>query len=287
MPFPKKIIPLLSFFCITVSLWCLDHYFGLLIASVQPPNDEDSNPSDTTALLSETNISTPNWNPTTKYESGPLKPPGSTYIKTIIVPKTKNDDVDWIFSNFGEDPQIQSAIYVVDDPSAELHTPRNKGHEVLAYLSFIVEQYENLSDVNIFLHSHRFAWHNNELLSHDAVQMISRLSSERVQREGYMNLRCAWEPGCVCLPPPFSHFTSHLLYTALMDAPRNNRRRYQQTRRIPPRAHLHRALPPLPHPPRPRPTMLCPIRHLPFQDPCPSSSALRLLPGLASQNAFK
>ncbi|KAK3077964.1 hypothetical protein LTS18_008796, partial [Coniosporium uncinatum] len=84
----------------------------------------------------------------------------------------------------------------------------NKGHEVMVYLSYIIDNYENLPDINIFLHAHRFSWHNNELLtdgppSHnptnpfgDAVQMISRLSNERVTREGYMNLRCHWDPGC-------------------------------------------------------------------------------------------
>ena len=46
------------------------------------------------------------------------------------------------------------------------------------------------------MHSHRYSWHNNELLERDAVQMISRLSAERVQREGYMNMRCHWDPGC-------------------------------------------------------------------------------------------
>lgn len=63
---------------------------------------------------------------------------------------------------------------------------RNKGHEVMAYLSYIIDHYNNLSDVNIFLHSHRYAWHNNDLLGGDAVQMVKRLSAERVQREGFM-----------------------------------------------------------------------------------------------------
>lgn len=56
----------------------------------------------------------------------------------------------------------------------------------MVYLSYIIENYNNLADVNIFMHAHRMAWHNNELLDHDAVQVIARLSAERVQREGYV-----------------------------------------------------------------------------------------------------
>ncbi|CAG8949434.1 hypothetical protein HYFRA_00005063 [Hymenoscyphus fraxineus] len=211
MPIPKKWISAVSFLCIGLSIWSIDHYFGILIEDLQslsPPVSNELNLEETTTLFSEISSQTPDWEPTptTEYKPGPLRPLGEAYTKTIIVPKTKDDDVSWIFSNFGQDPNINAAIYVVDDTTADLHTPRNKGHEVLAYLSFIVEQYHNLSDVNIFLHSHRFAWHNNDFLGNDAVQMISRLSAERVQREGYMNLRCHWEPGCPSWMHPGNKF---------------------------------------------------------------------------------
>lgn len=64
------------------------------------------------------------------------------------------------------------------------------------YLSYIIDYYEHLPDVSIFMHAHRYAWHNNELLNTDAAAMVRALSPERVTREGYMNLRCHWDPGC-------------------------------------------------------------------------------------------
>lgn len=93
-------------------------------------------------------------------------------------------------------PEIQTYIYGIDDPKAELKAPRNKGREAMVYLTYIIDHYKTLPDVSIFLHAHQMAWHNNELLNHDATEMIKRLSSERVTREGYMNLRCHWKPGC-------------------------------------------------------------------------------------------
>ena len=130
------------------------------------------------------------------FQSGSLKAIGEPYTKTLILPRTSVEDVMWIGESFGGDPNFKQAVYTVDDVNSKLQTPANKGHEVMVYLSYIIDHYDNLSDVNIFMHSHRFGWHNNELLDNDAVQMMSRLSSERVQREGFMNMRCHWSPGC-------------------------------------------------------------------------------------------
>jgi hypothetical protein len=110
-----------------------------------------------------------------------------------VVPRLKKEDVSWIQK---EVPDLQTAIYVVDDPKAPLHPPKNKGHEVMVYLTYIIDHYDDLPDIMLFMHSHRMAWHNEEPLDLDAVQLLRRLSSERVMREGFMNLRCNWGPGC-------------------------------------------------------------------------------------------
>lgn len=130
------------------------------------------------------------------FKPGLVKPPGSVYSKMLVMPRTNNEDVWWVAENFPNGGWLNTSIYVVDDVSAPLHPPKNKGHEVMVYLTYIIDHYDELADVNIFVHSHRYAWHNNDILESDAVQMITRLSAERVQREGYMNLRCNWEPGC-------------------------------------------------------------------------------------------
>lgn len=78
--------------------------------------------------------------------------------------------------------RIRAMVRVVQPPDST----RLMLAEVMVYLSYIIENYDKLADVNIFMHAHRLAWHNNELLDHDAVQVIARLSAERVQREGYV-----------------------------------------------------------------------------------------------------
>lgn len=90
-------------------------------------------------------------------------------------------------------------IYTVNDTNAPLHTSKNKGRESLAYLTYIVENYDRLNDTIAFIHSHKDgypeAWHtDNEHYSN--VESLSRLQIPYVQKVGYVNLRCNKEVGC-------------------------------------------------------------------------------------------
>jgi len=129
-----------------------------------------------------------------QFRAGVTKPPGYNYTKMLIVPRTMSEDVSWMDDALPSD--IHKSIYIADDPSAPLHVPKNKGHEVMIYLTYIIDHYDNLPDVMLFMHAHEYTWHNNDLLGGNAGEMIRRLSPERVTREGYMNLRCQWYPGC-------------------------------------------------------------------------------------------
>lgn len=131
--------------------------------------------------------------PRVEYSPGTSAPRNYKYTKTLVVPRTKEEDVSWM-EQLPSD--IERAIYIVNDRHAPLHPPKNKGHEVMVYLTHIIDRYDNLSDVTLFMHAHQFAWHNSELFDNDAAPMISRLNPDRVVRQGFMNLRCQWFPGC-------------------------------------------------------------------------------------------
>ena len=132
--------------------------------------------------------------PKINFRPGTPKPPGSGYSKTLVVPRVQEEDVAWMDEALPAD--IKRAIYVADDPTAPLHPPKNKGHEVMIYLTYLIDHYDELPDIVIFMHAHQYSWHNADILGGDAAQMITRLSPERVTREGYMNMRCHWGPGC-------------------------------------------------------------------------------------------
>jgi hypothetical protein len=114
------------------------------------------------------------------------------YSKTVVVGKLKGESVDWL----DQVPDTRKVVYAVDDERAALRVPKNKGNEAMVYLSYIIDHYDNLTDINIMMHAHRWAWHNNDLLDNDSVATLRRLNLEQVQRDGYANLRCQWHPGC-------------------------------------------------------------------------------------------
>lgn len=60
----------------------------------------------------------------------------------------------------------------------------------------MIDHYHDLPDTSVFMHAHRHAWHNNNLVMQDALAMLKRLNHDRVARMGYMNVRCHHEPGC-------------------------------------------------------------------------------------------
>ena len=136
-----------------------------------------------------------------RFRPGIPKALGSDYSRVMVIPRTKDEDIGWIAEEL---PDLDISVYIVDEPNAPLHPPKNKGHEVMVYLSYIIDHYDSLPDIVIFMHAHRWTYHNNDLLGADASHMIRRLSNEHVVREGFVNMRCAWAPGC----PQWLYFNS-------------------------------------------------------------------------------
>ena len=75
----------------------------------------------------------------------------------------------------------------------------DKGREANAYLTYLIEHYDDLADVVVFLHAHRGGpergWHIDNP-EHDNVVSVRKLRLETVLQEGYVNLRCQFTPGC-------------------------------------------------------------------------------------------
>ncbi|KJY01384.1 hypothetical protein TI39_contig293g00012 [Zymoseptoria brevis] len=110
------------------------------------------------------------------------------------------NDLSWVDNELGDllknKTQLDTAIYVADDPSAKFHVPENKGNEAMVWLTWMIDMYDNLPEVTIFMHGHPAAWHNNFILEMSSSQMVRHLNLEKVKRDGYVSLRCHWHPGC-------------------------------------------------------------------------------------------
>ncbi|KAL9011978.1 MAG: hypothetical protein Q9173_003220, partial [Seirophora scorigena] len=119
--------------------------------------------------------------------------PASNYSRIVVIPSMQEDDTRWIRKQL---PEMDVSITIANNPAAPKHAPKNKGHEVMIYLTYLIDNYDRLPDIVLFMHSHRWTHHNNHLLGFDASQMIRALNNAHVVREGYVNMRCHWSPGC-------------------------------------------------------------------------------------------
>ncbi|RPB01294.1 hypothetical protein L873DRAFT_1677084 [Choiromyces venosus 120613-1] len=122
------------------------------------------------------------------------------FVKHLVLPRMRSEDVTWL-TYLPEDLNIIPKTYLIDPDKditlpGTLTVPINKGHEAQAYLTYIIEHYDNLPDIAIFTHAHSTAWHNNDLQLSSTPVMLLELNYRRVVEHGYMNLRCHWHPGC-------------------------------------------------------------------------------------------
>ena len=102
-----------------------------------------------------------------------------------------NESIDWLHDSF---PDWNVAIYNMDDPAS---VPANKGDEAMAYLTYIIDHYDNFpSPITIFHHASRFQWHSDDPVW-DGKRLLRRLRLDYVKEQGYTSIRCSWKPGCL------------------------------------------------------------------------------------------
>ncbi|ETS73679.1 hypothetical protein PFICI_14625 [Pestalotiopsis fici W106-1] len=139
------------FFCISLLLYC-----GI---DTNPPPHQSSSPSLQKALVIASSIAT-------------------------------SQDTAWL-SQVPRDWAIYH--YVTDEigsfspsSSTALSVPADKGNEAMAYLTYIIDHYDELPDVIFFRHSHHKSWHQ----AFDSVFEVSSLRAEYVLERGYVSPRC-------------------------------------------------------------------------------------------------
>jgi len=110
----------------------------------------------------------------------------------LVVASQSTDDTSWLDDVFLD---WQKNIYVTNDPNARLTVPKNKGREGMVYLTYIIDNYDRLPEVNLFRHAERYQWHSDDPLF-DGRRLLSRLQLSYIRHKGYTNLRCGWILTC-------------------------------------------------------------------------------------------
>ena len=124
----------------------------------------------------------------------------------LVVARVAGDgDTKW--TNMLENlyhPCIYTADAPLDKHSVYLQVPSNRGHEAMAYLTFIIDNYGHIpASGAVFVHGTRWSWHNDDP-EYDNVALLSALNiSSALGTVGYHNLRCDWSAStCPAILPP-------------------------------------------------------------------------------------
>lgn len=119
--------------------------------------------------------------------------PPDDFTKHLVLMTTSKSDIRWL-KTLPPISGLDQIMYHADGPLMDV--PVNKGNEAMAYLTYLIEYYDTLPDIVVFIHDHAQAWHNNGLQGDRTAVMLGELNWRRVNHRGYMNLRCNWRPGC-------------------------------------------------------------------------------------------
>ncbi|KAL5119627.1 hypothetical protein ACEQ8H_002473 [Pleosporales sp. CAS-2024a] len=123
----------------------------------------------------------------------------------VVVASQASENATWLDDFF---PQWEKKIYRVDDASAALTVPKNKGRESMVYLTYIIDNYDALPDNVLFLHPTRYQWHNDDP-DYDGLPMLRRFQLPYLEEQGYVNIRCAWTLGCPAEIKPLAEEGEH------------------------------------------------------------------------------
>lgn len=126
---------------------------------------------------------------------------GSSKPALVVARVAADGDFKWLDSLAS---LYQLCIYTADAPvdthSTHLQVPANRGHEAMAYLTFLIDNYADIPAAGaVFVHGARWAWHN-DAPDYDNAALLAVLNvSAALAPSGYHNLRCDWSAS-MCSP---------------------------------------------------------------------------------------
>ncbi|KAK9848648.1 hypothetical protein MYU51_015679 [Penicillium brevicompactum] len=121
---------------------------------------------------------------------------GSTAI-AVVMPKIRADNVKWLQEYLQAHPDTTPFIYSMSKRlEKDLLVPHSsRGREASAYLSYVLDNYDHLPPISIFIHAGEMQRHN-DLFGPKTKAVLQNLRPEAVKAKGYVNLRCLHSPGC-------------------------------------------------------------------------------------------
>ncbi|OQE15472.1 hypothetical protein PENSTE_c028G09484 [Penicillium steckii] len=114
----------------------------------------------------------------------------------LVLAAQRSDDLTWVL-DYCKETGFAPFIFTTEQTPEPgfLRPPTLRGRESPAYLSYIIEFYDNLPEYSLFIHAYPEQWHN-DLFGPFTHNTLRNIRYEAIDAHGYVNLRCQLNPGC-------------------------------------------------------------------------------------------
>jgi len=102
-------------------------------------------------------------------------------MNTLVIAHYR-ENLDWLKNVRNMD------IRVISRQGLSSGTPPNKGNEASAYLEYIIQQYDHLSEYTVFVHGHRSGWHHRENMDEKLKRIVFDRSYRNINELGLTRL---------------------------------------------------------------------------------------------------
>ncbi|KAF2739334.1 hypothetical protein EJ04DRAFT_411075, partial [Polyplosphaeria fusca] len=116
--------------------------------------------------------------------------------RMIVFVSTGIGSPEWLAKDL---QQWNSTVYSVDHSFTQLHLAGqkiDKGRIANAYLTYLVENYNNLPEVVVFVDGCSSQYVSKTAPDYNRMEMIRQLNISSIQKTGFDNLRCLSRIGC-------------------------------------------------------------------------------------------
>jgi hypothetical protein len=86
----------------------------------------------------------------------------------FVVVAHYNEDTSWVNN-------LKYKYKIISKAGIPAEHPPNKGNEASSFLQYIIENYDNLDDITVFVHGHRSDWHHKENID----EKINRIAFDK------------------------------------------------------------------------------------------------------------
>ena len=127
---PPRLVSAITIFLLLILVWWYFQLVRRYVPLTHHHSPSPKTPSEAPSAPSKSSVDPLDFSIPIKFQPGNPKPPGSNYSRVLVLPKTAEEEIGWIHAEL---PDLPLAVYEVDNATAQLRVPKNKGREAMVF----------------------------------------------------------------------------------------------------------------------------------------------------------